>query len=282
MASELTSISATAKLNDANKIPILGFGAYEMDSREAYEAVTWALEIGYRHFEAVQWFENEKPVGRAIRHFCERSGVPRSEIFYASKLKENKGYEQALESIKRAVKECELGYIDLFTIHSPIGGAEARRESWRALVDAKKEGLIKSIGIGFFGVKHIQEILALNNGVPAVLQIELHPFNQRKDIVALCKEHDITLEAWRPLVHGMRFDHPTIQSTAEKYNKQEAQIFLRWAIQKGYIPITMSGSQKRLIYDARIFDFELTEEDMKNLDGLDEGLFVDENPADCE
>lgn len=277
-----TSVSSKTELNDNNQIPVFGFGAYEIDSREAYESVTWALEIGYRHFEAAEWFENEKPVGKAIQHFCETSNVPRSDIFYASKIKECKNYDYALESVKRAVKECELGYLDLCTIHQPIGGPTAREETWRALVDAQKEGLVKSIGIGFFGVGHIQEILDLNLADPAVLQIDVHPFNARKEIVAFATENGITIEAWHPLVRGQRFEHPTIVSLAEKYKKQEAQILLRWSLQKGYVPITMSGSQKRLKSDSQLFDFELTREDMETLDDLDEGLLTDEDVSECE
>ncbi|KAG5647376.1 hypothetical protein DXG03_000444 [Asterophora parasitica] len=280
MANEL-NLQYKAKLLDGNEIPILGFGTYEMDGRDAHEAVTWALEAGYRHIDSAEWYENEKPVGNAISAFLAAHNLPRSAIFYTSKLKVNAGYDATLASILRSVEECGLGYIDLYLIHGPLGGAEMRKESWRACVDAQKEGLVRSVGISTFGVRHIKEILDMGLGVPAVHQIDLHPFQQRREIVALSKEHGMVLEAWAPMVRGIRFDHPTIARLSEKHGKDPAQVLLRYSVQKGYVPLPKSVSQKRIVANAQIFDFKLTEEDMEALDALEEGLVTDWDPTDC-
>ncbi|RDB25645.1 putative oxidoreductase C2F3.05c [Hypsizygus marmoreus] len=276
------SFNTKVKLNDGNEMPIMGFGTYEMDGRDAYEAVTWALEAGYRLIDTAEWYENEKQTGQAILNFCKATDTPRSDIFYTTKLKNNNGYDASLASVKKSVEESGLGYVDLYLLHGPIGGTKARQDSWRAVVEAKKEGLVKSIGISTFGVKHLQEILDLGIGVPAVHQIDLHPFMTRTAIVKLCQEQGITLEAWAPLVRGLRFDNPVVAQLAEKYKKWPAQILLRWSLQKGYIPIPKSASHKRIVSNTQVFDFELTDEDIEALDGLDEGLVTDWNPTECD
>ncbi|KAF5372007.1 hypothetical protein D9615_008082 [Tricholomella constricta] len=248
-----------------------------MDGRDAHDAVTWALEAGYRHIDSAEWYENERPVGNAIRHFCDANNVPRSDIFYTTKLKDNNGYDHTRAAILRSLDECGLGYIDLYLLHGPLGGPDARKDSWRACVDAQKEGLVKSIGVSTFGVRHLKEILDI--AIPAVHQIDLHPFQQRREIVALCKEKGI---AWAPMVRGMKFDHPTIVALAEKHGKDAAQILLRYSVQKGYVPLPKSVSHKRIVANTHIFDFELTEEDIAALDGLEEGLVTDWDPTDCD
>ncbi|CAK5268683.1 unnamed protein product [Mycena citricolor] len=265
------TLQSTRKLNDGNEIPILGFGTYELDGREAYDAVTWALEAGYRHIDSATWYENEREVGQAIRDFCESTGTPRSAIFYTTKLKLNDGYEPTLKAIQFSLDECGLEYIDLYLIHGPLGGPAARKECWRAICDAQKEGRVKSIGISTFGVRHIKEILEMGLAVPAVNQIDLHPFMIRTEIVNLCHEHGISLEAWAPLVRGLRFKHPSIVSLAKKHHKEPAQILLRYCLQKGYIAIPKSSSRARIASNTNIFDFALDEKEVADLDALDEG-----------
>ncbi|CAK5268682.1 unnamed protein product [Mycena citricolor] len=275
------TLQSTRKLNDGNEIPILGFGTYELDGREAYDAVTWALEAGYRHIDSATWYENEREVGQAIRDFCESTGTPRSAIFYTTKLKLNDGYEPTLKAIQFSLDECGLEYIDLYLIHGPLGGPAARKECWRAICDAQKEGRVKSIGISTFGVRHIKEILEMGLAVPAVNQIDLHPFMIRTEIVNLCHEHGISLEAWAPLVRGLRFKHPSIVSLAKKHHKEPAQILLRYCLQKGYIAIPKSSSRARIASNTNIFDFALDEKEVADLDALDEGLVTDWDPTEC-
>ncbi|KAJ7173951.1 Aldo/keto reductase [Mycena crocata] len=275
------NLQSTLKLNDGNEIPLLGFGTYEMEGKEAYNAVTWALEAGYRHIDSATWYENEKECGQAISDFCKSSGTPRSAIFFTTKLKLNTGYNETLKAIQFSLDECGLGYIDLYLIHGPLGGPEARKECWRAICDAHKEGKLKSIGVSCFGIRHLKEILDMGLEVPAINQIDLHPFMTRLEIVNFCHDHKIALEAWAPLVRGLRFKHSTIVSLATKYGKQPAQILLRYSLQKNYIAIPKSISQTRINSNTQLFDFELEQQEVRELDGLDEALVTDWDPTDC-
>ncbi|KAJ7895114.1 Aldo/keto reductase [Mycena leptocephala] len=274
-------LQSTLILNDGNGVPYLGFGTYEMSGSEAYNAVKWALAAGYRHIDSATWYENEKECGQAILDFCKATGTPRSAIFYTTKLMINTNYEDTLKAIQYSLDACGLGYIDLYLIHGPLGGSDARKECWRAICDAQKEGKLKSIGVSCFGIRHLQEILAMGLAVPAINQIDLHPFMTRSAIVKFCQEHMIALEAWAPLVRGLRFDHPSIVSFARKYNKEPAQVLLRYCLQKNYVAIPKSASKTRIISNTNIFDFQLEEQEVLELDSLDEGLVTDWDPSEC-
>ncbi|TFK99494.1 aldo-keto reductase, partial [Pterulicium gracile] len=279
--SDLT-FASKAKLSDGNEIPLLGFGTYEMTNEEAYRCVTWALEAGYRHIDTAEWYENEAACGRAVRDFCASNNVPRSEIFYTTKLMLNNGYDKVRESIRRSVKLSGLEYVDLYLVHGPIGGAEMRKQSWRAVCDAKKEeGTLRSIGITTFGVRHLEEILSIEGvEVPVVHQIDLHPFMSRAEIVEFSKARGMLMEAWAPLVRALRFEHPAIRGLADKYKKSPAQVLLRYSLQKGYVPLPKSASKDRIISNKDVFDFSLSEDEMKQLSSLNENLVTDWDPTD--
>ncbi|KAI0661683.1 Aldo/keto reductase [Cubamyces menziesii] len=273
------TIDTKLKLRDGNEIPVMGFGTYEMEGKEAYNAVRWALEAGYRHIDSAEWYYNEAECGRAIKDFCAATGTPRQDVFFTTKLMSNNGYAAAKASLRKSLKACGLGYIDLYLIHSPIGGPQKRADSWKAAVEAKAEGLVRSIGVSNYGVRHLQEMVDAGVELPAINQIDLHPFMTRTDIVAFCKEHNIALEAWGPLVRGLRFRHPKIVELARKYNKEPAQILLRYSLQKGYIPLPKSSSKARIQSNLQVCDFELTEEEIGELDALDEYLITDWDPT---
>ncbi|KAF9223346.1 aldo-keto reductase [Gyrodon lividus] len=274
-------LQSTQKFKDGNEIPILGFGTYGMDNNEAHRVVRWALEAGYRHIDSAHWYDNEEGCGRAIREFIKENNLQRSDVFFTTKLKLNNGKAKVAKAIDKSLEECGLGYIDLYLIHGPIGGPQMRRESWEAIVEAQKEGKLKSIGISTFGVRHMQELLDKGLPDPVVNQIDLHPFMTRKDVVKYCTERGILLEAWAPLVRGMRLRHPAITALAMKYNKEPAQILLRYSLQKGYVPLPKSSQKGRLISNTQIFDFELQMEEVEHLDALDEALATDWDPTDC-
>ncbi|KAH8118101.1 aldo-keto reductase [Phellopilus nigrolimitatus] len=274
MSQELT-LQSKLTLRDGNTIPLLGFGTYDIEGREAYEAVTWALE------DSAAWYYNEKEVGRAILDFCQKSNVPRSEIFYTTKLRSNDGHQASKAAIEKSLEECGLGYIDLYLIHGPLGGPQARMDSWKAASEAKAEGKIHSVGVSNYGLKHIQEMLDAGVEVPAVNQIDLHPFMTRTTLVDLCLRNGIALEAWAPLVRGYRFKHPGLVRLAGKYSKETAQVLLRYSLQKGFIPLPKSVSKERINSNTQIYDFELTADEMKDLDALDEHLITDWDPSDC-
>ncbi|KAG6843939.1 hypothetical protein H0H87_011524 [Tephrocybe sp. NHM501043] len=253
-----------------------------MDDAQAYASVTVALEAGYRHIDSAAWYENEASVGRAIQHFLTKHALPRSAVFYTTKLKLNNGYASALAAIETSLDACRLGYIDLYLVHGPLGGPDARRDSWRACVEAKERGWVRSIGISTFGVRHMQEILKMDLEKPVVHQIDLHPFMARREIVELSKQNGMLLEAWAPLVRGLRFDHPTISALATKHSKDPAQVLLRYSIQKGYVPLPKTVSPKRVLSNADIFNFTLDEQEIRDLDALDENLVTDWDPTDCK
>ncbi|KAI0703773.1 aldo-keto reductase [Cytidiella melzeri] len=274
-------LQSKKKLRDGSEIPILGFGTYELEGSSVVKPLTWALEAGYRHIDGAIWYYNEKECGQAIHAWLAKTGTPRSEIYWTTKLKDNISYDATMKAIDRSLKAVGFDYIDLYLLHSAIGGPEKRRESWRAVCDAKKQGKVKSIGVSNFGVKHLEEMLEQDVELPVINQVDLHPFMTRTEIVAMCEKHDIALEAWAPLVRGLRFRHPSIVGLAEKYGKTPAQILLRYSIQKGYIPIPKSASQERITSNTHIYDFELSEEEMTRLLSLDEALVTDWEVTTC-
>ncbi|WVF68330.1 hypothetical protein IAT40_003095 [Kwoniella sp. CBS 6097] len=276
------SLDARLMMRDGSTIPQFGLGVYEMNDQEAYDSTRAALDAGYKHVDTAEWYENEAPCGKAINEWCKENNVARSEIFLTSKLMHNKTYDQAYRDIKKSLKRAQVDSFDLYLMHSPIGGPEIRKNIWRALVDAKKEGLLKSIGVSNFGKKHIQEMIDQGVELPVVNQIDLHPFMRHPEIVEICEQNDIILEAWGPLARAQRFDHPVILEVAKAKGRDAAQIFLRWGLQHGFIIIPKSVSAKRIASNSKIFDFELNEDEMKELDALDEYLVTDWDVVDVE
>ncbi|KAI0295898.1 aldo-keto reductase [Multifurca ochricompacta] len=284
------SLQSKYKLNDGSEIPVLGFGTYELEGENAYRAVKWALEAGYRHIDSAEWYENEQECGRAILDYCNESGVSRADIFYTTKLKHNAGIEATRKAIDLSLELCGLGYIDLYLIHGPWGGPEARRQAWEACVAAQKEGKVKSIGISTFGLRHMRELFESGLPLPSVHQIDLHPFMTRTEIVEFCKDKGVVLEAWAALARTMRFEHPLIVSLSKKYEKGPAHIFLRYSLQKGFVPLVKSADRVRIVSNANVFDFELDLTELAQLDQLDESnahqqkqkdLVTDWDPTDC-
>ncbi|KAG8771104.1 hypothetical protein FRC15_003629 [Serendipita sp. 397] len=265
------SINSTIKLNDGNEIPRLGFGVYEMSGSEAYESVMVALEQGYRLIDTAAWYGNERECSKAVLDFCSNTGTPRSSIFYTTKLQSNKGSIATKRAIEASLKKCAgLGYIDLYLVHSPLGGPQKRKESWESILEAKEAGNIRSVGVSNYGVDHLTEMIASGYELPVVNQVDLHPFMTRDAIVELCRESNIALQAWAPLVRGERFQHPTILELAHHHSKTPAQILIRYSLQSGFIPLPKSTHRDRIIANKDVFDFELSDEEMKRLHALDE------------
>lgn len=177
-------------MRDGHTIPQFGLGVYDMSSKETYAAVRAALAAGYRHVDTAEWYYNEADVGRALADHIKATNTQRSEYFVTSKLMRNRSYAAAQADLRASLKRAKLDYFDLYLLHSPIGGPAMRKEVWRALVDAQKEGLVRSIGVSNFGVRHLDEMDTL----PAVNQVDLHPWMRHEDIVAACQERGILLE----------------------------------------------------------------------------------------
>jgi diketogulonate reductase-like aldo/keto reductase len=221
-------------------------------------------------------YRNEAACGQAIKSFLNDStvnitGLKREDIFFTSKLASNGSYEAARRSIKQSVATSGLGYIDLFLLHSPYGGKSARLSSWKAVEDAIFDGEVKIGGVSNFGVKHLDELAASKPRImPAVNQIEVHPFNTRTNIVEACLRHGIIVEAYAPLARAMRMKHPAIVSMSKKYNCTPAQLMVRWSLQHGYIPLPKSISKDRIEANGNVGHFEISSDDMEKMDGLDE------------
>ncbi|KAK1779058.1 NADP-dependent oxidoreductase domain-containing protein [Copromyces sp. CBS 386.78] len=282
-------LSRRVKLSNGLSIPQIQLGLYMMSGPETTRSVRWALGAGYRGFDGAQWYDNEREAGQAILSFLSSStentaGLTRENIHFTSKLKDNRtNYDAVRASIRKSVKECGLGYIDLFLLHSPLGGREARLTSWKAVEDAVLAGEVKMAGVSNYGAKHIEELMATEPKVkPVVNQIECHPFNTQTEIRAACEKYGIVVEAYAPLARGMRMRDPTLGAVAKKHGVTPAQVLVRWSLQKGFVTLPKSVKKERLVENADVGGFELADEDVKRLDGLDEKLVTDWDPTDAD
>ncbi|KAK3702056.1 hypothetical protein LTR37_015170 [Vermiconidia calcicola] len=283
MADQSLSLASRIKLNNGSTMPHIHLGVYLMSGSEASKAVHHALDAGYRGFDSAQMYHNEKQVGHAILDYMrQHPELKREDIHYTTKLASNGDYDTARRSITQSVKECGLGYVDLFLLHSPYGGKEKRLESWRAIEAAVKDGEVRVGGVSNFGEKHIDELLAINPSLkPDVNQIEVHPFNTRSKLTAHCQKNDIVVEAYAPLARALRMKHPTIVELAKKYGCTSGQLLVRWSLQHGFVPLPKSVKKERIVENAGIGGFSIDDGDMKKMDGLDEYLVTDWDPVDA-
>lgn len=266
--------NAVLTLNDGAPIPLVGLGVWQSGGATA-RAVSAALQHGYRHVDTARVYGNEHQVGQAIRE----SGVSRAEVFVTTKLwNQDQGYDSALRAFDGSLKRLGLEYVDLYLIHWPV--AELRLESWRALEQLARDGRARSIGVSNFLVPHLKELAGVAKVLPAVNQIELTPFLQRRETTALCRELGIALEAYSPLTRGERLKHPVVVEIATALQRSPAQVLLRWNIQHGVIVLPKSVTPARIVENAGLFDFELEASAMARLDALEEGLVTGWNPAD--
>jgi diketogulonate reductase-like aldo/keto reductase len=238
-----------------------------MGGAECVEAVTEALKTGYRLIDTAKIYGNEAEVGEAIR----RSSVPREEIILTTKLwPSDFGYDDALRAFDESLGRLGLDYIDLYLIHWPREDKRARHESWRAMAKLKKQKLARNIGVSNFQVSHLKYLLAESDVLPAVNQIEFHPYiyHEQKPILDFCHQHKIAIEAYSPLSRGHGMDSITVMDIAERSGRTAAQVLLRWAIQHGTVPIPKSAHAQRIEENFAVSDFKLSADDMKLLDGL--------------
>jgi 2,5-diketo-D-gluconate reductase A len=259
-------------LNNGVEMPILGFGVFQMtDPKECEQAVYDALMAGYRLIDTAASYQNEKEVGQAIK----RSGVPREELFITTKLwVQDTGYENTKKAFAKSLERLQLDYIDLYLIHQPFGDVYG---SWRAMEELYHEGKIKAIGVSNFYADRLVDLITHNEVVPAVNQVETHPFCQQLESAKLMKENNVQIESWAPFAEGKNdiFQNEVLVSIAEKHNKSVAQVILRWLTQRGVVVIPKSVRKERIIENFNIFDFELSQEDMEKIATLDteESLF---------
>ncbi len=266
------------RLNNGIEIPLLGLGTYAITSQNDVEnSLNAAFEAGYRLIDSAAAYNNEKQIGKAIK----KSIVPREEIFLTTKLDNwDHGYDKALKAFDESLKNLDMDYIDLYLIHWPITGK--RKETWKAFENIYKEGRAKSIGVSNYTVRHLKELLDYAEIFPAVNQVELNPFVYPKDILDICRENNIIVEAYTPLARMHKLRHTLINELAQKYKKTPAQILLRWGIQHDAVVIPKSSHRDRIFENADIFDFEISEEDLERMNKLDENLRSSANPHEIE
>ena len=263
-------------LNNGVAMPILGLGVYQSQpGEETRNAVRDALTLGYRHVDTARAYQNERDVAAAI----EESGVRRAEVFVTTKLwNSDQGYDAALAAFDRS--EARLGGVrpDLYLIHFPV--TRLRSESWRALTRLYEEKRVRAVGVSNYTVRHLKELLDESPLVPAVNQVEFHPFLFQRELLDLCRARGVQLEAYAPLVRAQRMDHPVVQRIARAYRRTPAQVLVRWCIEHGVVVIPKSVQRARIEENAQVFDFALAPADVAALDALDAGLRTSWDPSD--
>ncbi|HTU38840.1 MAG TPA: aldo/keto reductase [Acidimicrobiales bacterium] len=269
----------TLTLNNGVDIPIMGFGVYQIRPEETEEVVTEALATGYRHIDTAALYFNEEAVGRAIRG----SQIPRPELFITTKLwvQDNPSERMARVAFERSLERLGLDYIDLYLIHQPLGDYYG---SWRAMQQLQEEALVRAIGVSNFYPDRLIDLIDHNDVVPAVNQIETHPFFQRQAYQQLMRERGVQIESWAPFAEGRNglFGNPLLFALADTYGKSVAQVVLRWLIQRHVLVIPKSVRPERMAENIDVFDFTLTEDDMARIATLDQDrpLFIDQREVD--
>lgn len=267
----------TVTLNNGVTIPQVGLGVFQTkEGAEVERAVQAALEAGYRLIDTAAAYGNEVGVGKAVK----ASGLPREEVFITTKLwNANHAYEDALRAFDESLAKLDCGYIDLYLIHWPLPMEGKFTEAWKALEHIYADKRVRAIGVSNFKPHHLDEVLKGAQTVPAVNQIELHPFLQQQETRAYCAEHGIVVESYSPLMQaGEALEHPVIAKLAQQYGKTPAQVILRWHVQSGFIVIPKSVKPERIRENLDLFDFELSEQDMRAIDGMDRGQRIGADP----
>jgi Aldo/keto reductases, related to diketogulonate reductase len=264
---KITDLQGTFELHNGVQMPYFGLGVYlSKDGNEVIHAVKDALDYGYRHIDTAAIYHNEEGVGTGIKE----SSVDRKDIFLVSKVwNTDQGYDSTLKAFDASLERLGTGYLDLYLIHWPKG--ERSKETWKALERLYKEKRVRSIGVSNFLQHHLEDLLTSAEIVPMVNQMEFHPYLVQQKLVDFCASKGIQYEAWSPLMQGNIFDLDVMKDLAAKYNKTIAQIVLRWDLQKGVVTIPKSSKKERIVANADLFDFEISDADVQLLDSLDRG-----------
>ena len=263
------------KLNNGVEIPQLGLGVFQVPNAETVQAVTTALEAGYRSIDTAKIYDNERGVGEAVR----ASGLAREELFVTTKLwNDEQGYDAALKGFDASLSRLGLDYVDLYLIHWPAPSTDRYVDTWKALEKIASDGRARAIGVSNFAQRHLQRLFDETETVPAVNQVELHPDLAQLELRGFHAEHGIVTEAWSPLAQGGLLTEQSLVALGEKYGKTPAQIILRWHLQIGNVVIPKSVTPDRIRGNIDLFDFELADDDIAVIGELDAGTRIGPDP----
>ena len=274
----MKNLQSTTTLHNGVKMPWLGLGVFKVEEgQELVNAVKNAITHGYRSIDTAAIYGNEVGVGQGVREATQMEEVTREDLFVTSKVWNSElGYEATIAAYEESLTKLGLDYLDLYLIHWPVAGKF--KEAWRALETLYKEGRVKAIGVSNFQIDHLKDLMEDAEIKPMVNQVECHPRLTQKELQAFCKQHDIQLEAWSPLMQGQLLENEKLQKIASKYGKSTAQIILRWDLQNGIVIIPKSTKEHRIVENASVFDFELTQEDIECINSLNENHRVGPDP----
>ena len=261
-------LDSTVTLNNGVEMPQLGMGVWKVNNSGASQAVQWALKHGYKAIDTAKQYGNETGVGEGLQKGFADNGLKREDIFLTTKIfNGDQGYQSVLDNFEGQLKRLQTDYVDLLLIHWPVNGTYL--DTWRALEKIYKEGKARAIGVSNFNITKLKDILKHGSIKPAVNQMEFNPLCQDEDIKNFCDKHDIYLEAWSPLGGGTVLGDSRLKKIADKYNKSVAQIILRWDLQRGVITIPKSVHEERIVQNSDVYDFELSDADVQEINGLD-------------
>lgn len=271
-------IQDTMTLSNGVNMPGLGLGVFKVEEGPILvQAVKAAIAHGYRSIDTAAIYENERSVGQAIHEALQENHLAREELFITSKVwNADLGYESTIAAYEASLERLGLDYLDLYLIHWPVKGKY--NEAWRALETLYREGRVKAIGVSNFQVHHLEDLMSHAEIMPMVNQVEFHPRLTQKELLRFTKEHGIQLEAWSPLMQGELLSNDTLLEIAAQHGKSVAQIILRWDLQHGVITIPKSTKEHRIVENAALFDFELSQEEMERIDALNQNLRVGPDP----
>ncbi|USK73853.1 aldo/keto reductase [Peribacillus frigoritolerans] len=272
------NLQDTTTLHNGVEMPWFGLGVFKVEEGpELVNSVKVAIKHGYRSIDTAAIYENEEGVGQGIREGLKEAGISREDLFVTSKVwNADLGYESAIAAYEESLKKLGLEYLDLYLIHWPVEGKY--KEAWRALETLYKDGKVKAIGVSNFQIHHLKDLMEDAEVKPMVNQVECHPRLTQKEVQAFCKEQGIQLEAWSPLMQGELLDNDVLQAIATKHGKSVAQVILRWDLQNGIVTIPKSTKEHRIVENSTVFDFELTAEEMNQIDGLNQNHRVGPDP----
>lgn len=273
---EMKNLQSTTKLHNGVEMPWFGLGVFKVEEgSEVIHSVKAAIEAGYRSIDTAAIYGNEEGVGKAIFE----SKIPREDLFITTKVwNSEQGYDSTLAAFDDSMKKLGLEYLDLYLIHWPVPEQNKYKETWKALEKLYKDGGVRAIGVSNFKEHHLKELMADCEVVPMVNQVEYHPRLTQESLRTFCKENNIQLEAWSPLMQGQLLEEPVLQEIAQKYGKSTAQVILRWDLQNEVVTIPKSVKEHRIKENADIFDFELTAEDIEKINSLNQDKRVGPDP----